>query len=460
MIAEYNNNIRAIAEIVNGKLSGSETLQINAVTTDSRMAKGKCLFIPIKGEKFDGHDFIEKLCSEKKIAAFLTEKKELTKITDKYKIPSIICDSTLQALGALAGDFRSKFKLPIIGITGTNGKTTTKELLHCAMSANFKVFKNEKNFNNEIGVPFSLLGLTDDYNCGIIEMGMNHAGEISRLTNIVKPDCSIITNVGEGHLEFLETVEKVAEAKSEIYESMSRGSLVFLNRDSACLEIMKRNADKRNLNILYYGLDRYADYYPEKYTLLPDKIIIKYKDEDITVPIYGLHNVYNIMACIAVADYYKVSLKKIKKALLSFVNIDNRNEVIHKDDYTIINDTYNSNPLSLKSALVSLDEIYPDNRKIAVLSDMKELGEKESEYHFDAGETVYRKTDALFTWGKLAEKISEGAVYSGMEENTVFHFSDKKDLIKALKKYIKSGDAILVKGSRSMKMEEVADSIR
>ncbi len=460
MKAHIDLTIKEIADWCQGSLlygDGSEV--ITAINSDSREIKNKELFLPLVGEHFDGHNYIEDLLKKKSAAAFLTMHAAHKDLALRYNCPAVLCADTLQALGRLAFQHKNRFKLPVVGITGTNGKTTTKELLAALINEQDHCLKNKKNYNNEIGVPFTLFRLSDKHSSAVIEMGMNHAGEISRLANIVKPDLALITNIGEGHLEFLGSVENVALAKAEIMDGMTEGSVLFINNDTQYLDKVKQLAASKKIIIKTFGIQEGADIFPDSYKLFPDKIDFIYQGQSLSAPLYGIHNLYNIMGAIACAKHLKVSLEIIKQALSRFQNIDKRSQIIDKG-YIVINDTYNSNPLSLRFGLSSLHEIYKEQTKIAVLSDMKELGELSEQYHRAAGREVVENDFArLYTWGEMAGWISEGARAAGMDNKSVKHFTSKDELIKKVLDEKIKNTVILVKGSRSMKMEEVVDSI-
>lgn len=435
-------------------------LEFDSVCTDSRLLNEseKTLFIPLKGENFDAHDFIGELCSSNKISGFLTELDVVPESVVNKNIFAAHSENNLYALGKIAKDYRNNFSIPVVGITGTNGKTTTKELLYTVLSSKMNTHKNIKNYNNEIGVPFTLFGLKKDHETAVIEMGMNHAGEISRLSKMVQPNIAVITNAGEGHLEYLGSVENVALAKSEIFNGMVSGK-VLLNSDSPYVELMQKKAAEKGLEIYTFGIEKKADFMPESYMLHPRETELRFKGIDFRVPLYGLHNLYNISAALAAAHLMGFDISCSKNALAAFENAGKRSEINH-GKYTIINDTYNSNPLSLKSALRSLNEIYPERRKVALLSDMKELGSEEENMHFEAGKFVHQYNfDLLAVYGTLSEKIAEGAIASGMKRDKVKSFTTKDDFIQRVNGLLEEGDVILVKGSRSMKMEEVADAI-
>jgi UDP-N-acetylmuramoyl-tripeptide--D-alanyl-D-alanine ligase len=460
VIIEFNTKIKSIVEWTGGELrNGDPEMEIRSITTDSRMLGENSLFVPIVGEKFDGHKFIDDLAEKKSIAAFLTMRKDDYKAAAKSGIACILCDDTLHAYGRLASGHRMEMGAKLIGITGTNGKTTTKELLWSILSRKYKTLKNEKNYNNEIGVPYTLLGLQNEHEWAVIEMGMNHAGELERLSKIAKPDISLITNVGEGHLEFLDTTENVAFAKSEIMHGMKRGSTVILNADTQCFDILNKKAMDFGIKVKTFGLYNKADFKPSNFKMSADNLQIEYNNIHYNVPLYGLHNVYNVLAAIATAEILGIESDIIKEAFLSFKNIDMRSQIINSG-CIIINDTYNSNPLSARYALTSLKEIFPEKRKIAILSDMKELGDSAGYYHSEIGKQVYLSgVELLLTWGEFAQEIAAGARKSGMTDIQSKHFSKKNELIDYARKNIHDDDVVLVKGSRSMKMEEVVEAL-
>ncbi|HQQ24235.1 MAG TPA: UDP-N-acetylmuramoyl-tripeptide--D-alanyl-D-alanine ligase, partial [Spirochaetota bacterium] len=260
-----------IVSAVGGKLiKGNSDMAVSSVTTDSRMSEKEDLFVPLKGEKFDGHDFIGNILSENRLKGFLySSSNSIPEIPDDCF--AIEVKDTLYALGRLASFHRKRVHSEVIGITGTNGKTTTKELIAQIFSLKYKTLKSEKNYNNEVGVPFTLFRLSQDDKYAVIEIGMNHIGEISRLSSYAQPDSALITNAGEGHLEFLGTVENVAKAKSEIMEPMKKGSFIFLNKDSEAFNVMESRAQKSGLKLISFGLKN-ADISPDNFKLSADRI--------------------------------------------------------------------------------------------------------------------------------------------------------------------------------------------
>ncbi len=460
MKVSFKSDIKKIADICSGKITaGSHHTVIETVTSDSRDLGVSSLFIPLIGEKFDGHDFIKDLAEAGSINGFLTMKDGFDPIAAGKSVSVIKCEDTLKALGLLGAYNRERIGPVVVGVTGTNGKTTVKELIYFILENSRPCLKNEKNFNNEIGVPFTLLGLKEDHKTAVVEMGMNHPGELERLSMICRPDISVITNIGEGHLEFLGTIENVALAKAEILKGMTSGSLLLLNRDTLCFDIIREKALEFGIRLKTFGISENADIYPEEYLLSKDGIKVKYRSIEINVPLYGFHNIYNIMAAIGVAEEFDADLSSIGDPMKSFKNVEGRSMVIDRG-YIIIDDTYNSNPLSSKYALESAGKIFCDRRKIAVLSDMKELGALSGSLHHEIGrEVVKNGFQKLVVWGDMAGAYIEGAVESGMKRGDALMFADKNELIDYLNKNISESDVILIKGSRSMKMEEVVDGL-
>ncbi len=460
MIVDCATTVGRIADAARGRItSGDPAAAIDTITTDSREIGVKSLFIPLVGEKYDGHDFIRPLSESNSIRSYLTMRQGFTETALRSGIAEILCEDTLKALGSIASRHRDEINPIVIGITGTNGKTTTKELVYTILSSRWNCLKNVKNYNNEIGVPMTLLGLAAGHKMAVIEMGMNHPGELDRLSKISRPDLALITNVGEGHLEFLGTVENVASAKAEIMHGMRPGSKLLINRDMGCIDIVMERARKADLVVKSFGLSEKADISPDSYRLYRDSVSVEFRGVEIAVPLYGIHNVYNIIAAVAVAVEYGIEPAAIAGALAGFVNVDGRSQIIDRG-FIVINDSYNSNPLSLQYALQSTGEIFTDRRKIAVLSDMKELGDTAQRYHTECGRAVYEnKFDMLLVWGDMAKYYAEGARQAGFDNDRIRQFGTKDEMSRFLNTVADENDVILIKGSRSMKMEDVVRSL-
>ena len=457
MKALFPTTVGRLAALSGGKiLCGDPSASIETISTDSRDLGSKSFFVPLKGDKFDGHDFVPGLLGEGRLTGFLTARRELAAAAESAGAAAVLCDDTLASYGKIARGHRAAMKTTVLGITGTNGKTTTKEILAALLGSKYRCHKNEKNYNNEIGVPHALLGLREEHQFSVIEMGMNHAGEIGRLSAIAAPDIAVITSVGAGHLEFLGTVENVARAKSEIMAGMKSGGLVVINAETQYADLLAACARERGLAVMTFALEKAADIIPDSFSIDLEGITLVYRGDEYRAPLYGLHNASNLLAAVALARHLGVDSGSIWQALNTFKQVGMRSEIID-NGFIIINDTYNSNPLSAESALASAARVAGKARKIAVLSDMKELGDDAPRFHRELGAKAAAAGFAmLYTWGELAEEISRGGREAGMAAE---HFAKKEDLIGALKAYLGMGDIVLVKGSRSMKMEEVVDAL-
>jgi UDP-N-acetylmuramoyl-tripeptide--D-alanyl-D-alanine ligase len=401
--------------IPSAKILGNP-VNYSAISTDTRTVKAGELFIPLSGTNFDGRKFIP--AALEKGAAVLDVK------------------NGLEALQKLAAHHRSKFKIPIIGITGSVGKTTTKDMIAAILSEGMAVLKTEENLNNEIGVPLTLLKLNKKHQVAVIEMGMQGLGEIKLLAELARPTISVVTNIGEAHLEFLKTKNNVAKAKAEIFAYLTKKDFTVINADDEYFEHLLSNIKSPISNIFTFGIT-------EKAKITPKEL------EGITLPLPGEHNIYNALAAIAVAKILKIKKGSIKKGLEAFHPSTNRWEVINRPDgVKIINDTYNASPQSMAAALKVLAVL--KGRKIAVLGDMYELGNRTVSAHKKVGQLARKLgVDCLVSIGKLAKP---------MQAN--YHFVSKDDAIKKLKTLIKPGDRVLVKASHGLHLEEVVEALR
>ncbi|HHW32322.1 MAG TPA: UDP-N-acetylmuramoyl-tripeptide--D-alanyl-D-alanine ligase [Clostridiaceae bacterium] len=439
-------------------LNGTPDAEITGVSIDSRKIMDGDLFIPIKGERYDGHDFIEQAVNSG-AKAVLTSKD--IKI-DGGSIVVIKVNDTKKALGDLAAYYRSKFNIPFIGITGSVGKTSTKEMVACVLGQHLNTLKTMGNYNNEIGLPLSVLNLDSRYQAAVFEMGMNSFGEISRLTSIVKPDVAIITNIGMAHIEKLGSRQNILKAKLEILEGLSKEGLVILNGDDKLLSGMRGLLGFRTK---YFGTEEEVDYKAENIRLAGEKgsyfeIRIDGVDYEIYVPAPGIHNVYNALAAIASGIELNIPVDDIIKGIREYKPEKMRLNIIELKDIKIIDDTYNANPQSMEAALNVLKDVAGNSRKIAVLGDMLEMGEWADQAHYGIGKLAFSKgINYIITVGNNAKKIAEGALNSGANPENVKTFENNAQGWNYLKELIMSGDVILVKGSRSMKMEEIVNKL-
>ncbi|MCL2512799.1 MAG: UDP-N-acetylmuramoyl-tripeptide--D-alanyl-D-alanine ligase [Oscillospiraceae bacterium] len=445
-----NLSLKEIAKAVGG-IEPADII-ISEIFTDSRKKAVNGLFFAIKGDRFDGHDFINE--AGKNGAAAVVCHKEI-----KTNLPVIMVADTKKAYLQLGGYYRGLFDIPFVALTGSAGKTTTKDMVHAVLSAKYRTLKTEGNLNNEIGVPATLFRVDEKTEAAVIEMGMNHAGEISPLSKAVKPDAAVITNIGAAHIENLKSREGILKAKLEILDGMDNSSPVILNGDDKYL----KNAPVGRRKAVFYALENNkADIKASAITQSDSEIRFSVETDgekkEVALPAVGVHNVYNALAAIAAGKLLGVGLKDAAEALKNYAPPAMRQNIEKINGITIINDCYNSNPDSVKAALNALSAI-PGNRKIAVLGDMLELGEYSAEAHEQSGAYAAETgAKAIFTFGKCSEKTAEAAKNHGITD--VFDFIDIDEITAALTGYIKEGDAVLFKASRGMKIERVIDNLQ
>jgi UDP-N-acetylmuramoyl-tripeptide--D-alanyl-D-alanine ligase len=443
---------------VNGKLlSGNIDLIIDNISIDSRNIKPGDLFIPIIGERFDGHDFI--ISSFENGAAIALTERNFAPFDGKTLIK---VKSTLAALRDLAAFYRSKFNIPFIAITGSVGKTSTKDIVASVLSQKYKVLKTAGNFNNEIGLPLSIFRMEKEHEVAIFEMGMSGFGEISRLSSIVRPDYAVITNIGLSHIDKFGSRQNILKAKTEIFEFLSPKGVAILNGDDNLLHGLK---DLLKVRTLFYGTEEGLDY--QAYDLLSlgeqgckFKISINDDEYNVRTSTPGFHNVYNALAAISLGIELNVPMDLIIKGIYEYKPSDLRLNIVIKNDVKIINDTYNASPKSMEAALDVLKDISTDGKRIAVLGDMLEMGEWSYKVHLDVGKYAALKgVDLILTVGENAQNIAVGALSGGISGENVKSFDDNKSVCMYLEKIVKAGDIVLVKGSRGMKMEQIVQEL-
>ncbi len=449
-------NIEEIAKATTGKLAHiGEVTATTGVCTDSRKIRPGDLFVPLIGENFDGHDYI-KSAFENGAAASLTQK-EPVNFPGKTMI---VVNNTLTALQKLAANYRSRFSIPFIGITGSVGKTSTKEMVACALAERYNVLKNEGNLNNEIGVPLTIFRLEPEHEAAVIEMGMSGFGEIRALTNIVRPKVGIITNIGISHIEKLGSRQNILKAKLELLEGLQPDGLLILNGDDVMLSGVKELLNCRTVS---YGLEEGVDY--QAYNIrsrgehgVDFNVMVSGEEYSIQLSAPGVHNVYNALAAIASGHELGVPMHDLLMGISHFSAGKMRLNIIKANGLIIINDAYNASPQSMKAALDVLSEM-GSSRRIAVLGDMLELGDWSERAHLDTGTQAARKEiDYIITVGKEAAHIINGAVNSGFDPNRTAQFTCNCDAIGYIRDLVREGDAILVKGSRGMKMEQIVQA--
>lgn len=423
--------------------------EFDSVCIDTRKITKGCLFICIKGERFDAHQFADEALSLGAAAVMIHSDIEPNGAYIKV-------DDTAKAMLSLSGYYRSKFDIPVIGLTGSVGKTTTKEFTHLVVSAKYNAIKTLGNLNNEIGVPQMLFQIDNSTEAAVIEMGMNHFGEISRLVNEVKPTIGLITNIGVSHIENLGSREGILKAKLELCEGLAEGAPLILNGDNDMLQTVKDEHHK----VVFYGIENgefKAENIVETDNSTSFDVVYYGKKQHITIPTIGIHNVYNALAAFAVGYFLNVEPQAAADALGTYVPAGMRQKVVDVDGITSIEDCYNASPDSMRAALKTLSNI-KGNKKIAVLGDMLELGDYAKTAHTEVGKAVAEnKIDYLLAYGNDAKFYVDGAKQSGVEN--AFLFDDKEKLSEMLLNIAIKGDAILFKGSRGMKLEDVINTV-
>lgn len=448
--------ISELTVATNGRLViGNESDAVKDVVIDSRKANKDNVFVAVIGESLDGHQFMQS-AYENGCKTFIKNASSSIKLNSS-DINLIEVKDTQIALGDIARYYKEKFDIPYIGVTGSVGKTTTRDMIYATVSSRFKTLKNQGNLNNHFGVPLTLFNLDDSHECAVIEMGMSHFKEIEYLANIVKPKIGVISNIGLSHIENLGSQEGILEAKMEIATNFDESSTLVVNGDDKFLATLK----EKNLNysLKTFGFNKDNDIYCESYTMNEEDLTficyIDGKEEEIFIPTVGEHNIYNAMAAILVGKELNISLDDIKCGLRNFKATKMRLDIIKNNKMTIINDAYNASPDSMEAALKILGR-YSD-RKVAILGDMFEMGEHAEYGHRLVGKYAIENADVLIAIGKDSIFMCEEAKSLGFDVSNIHHFETKEDAIEKIDELIKQGDAILVKASRGMELEKIVE---
>lgn len=455
-------SIKEIAEITGGIiLRGNHETTVSEISIDSRnIKKGEeagtgTLFIALKGNQVDGHKYVLKAFEAGALAAMVSEAAEITPFNGAI----ILVPNTLHALQQLAAHNRSLFNIPVVAVTGSNGKTSTKDMIASILSTCFNTLKTQGNYNNELGLPLTLLQLKS-HQAAVVEMGMRGLGEIDFLAEMAKPTCAVITNIGEAHLERLGSVKNIAQAKGEVLDHIGKEGFAILHADSPYME---EQAIRCKGSVWKFSVGGEADISASN--LRPESGGVRYNvsypggQGEVYLPVPGSHNVANSLAAIGVGLKLGLSFENIVQGLEELVLTHMRLEVIQVQGLTIINDTYNASPASTKAAIRVLEET-PATRRIAVLGNMFELGDFSEDGHSAVGEVAARAGVAhLVTVGDLAKYIALGGAQGGLPGERIHQCDENIEAIKLLKDLLKKGDAVLVKGSRGMKMELIVSAL-
>ncbi len=452
--------LQEILEAVDGKLMGEVkdlSLTVEKVDTDSRNIHPGAMFLPLEGERFDGHAFINDAL-EAGAAGCLFSRERTGYLPGKFYIKVA---STQRALRDLARWYKSRFSIPFIGVTGSVGKTTTKDMIAAVLGEHYKVLKTEGNFNNEIGLPLTLLRLNNTHEICVLEMGMDHFGEIDYLSGIVEPDVGVITNIGDAHIENLGSRENILKAKSEIFNHLKKDGLAVLNGDDELLTTLKGQHD---VATVWCGRGdcceyRASDIDSDGESLIRCKMDTPRNHCSVEIPALGEHMIYPTLTASAVGEHFGLSQEEIVRGILHFAPTKMRMNILRRaDGITILNDTYNANPQSMRAAVEVL-ATGKAKTKIAVLGDMLELGMLAPMLHAGIGECVARGgIDYLVCAGELAKHIADAAEAAGMTE--VYWRPNKKEALTVLEQIVKPDCTILVKASRGMAFEEFVEFLK
>lgn len=429
------------------------------IVTDTRKIAPGVLFVALKGERFNGEDFVEDAIKSGAAGA-LVSKDYVGNDTFGGTIIKVETD-TQKAYQQLAAFWRQKFQIPVLAITGSNGKTTTKDMTAAVLSAKFPVLKTQANFNNEIGLPLTLLQLNQLHRAAVVEIGMRGLNQISALAPVAAPEIGIVTNVGETHIELLGSIENIAKAKAELVEAIRPGGAVILNNDNPYTAAMKDKAAS-GVKVITFGIEQPADI--KAANLVSGAQSTSFQctigqggpTVELTIPMLGRHNVSNALAAVAAGHYLGLTPAEIADGLSNLEMTGMRFECKRMKSYNIINDAYNASPMSMEASLATLQEITQGKRSIAVLGDMLELGHVATSAHQKVGQQAAAAgVAALITLGEMGREIAAGARAAGLTE--VYSFAEHQAAAHKLQEILQPEDTVLFKGSRGMKLEKVIE---
>lgn len=447
-------SLQTIAAFCGAAVDAGDNTVITGVSKDTRCVNQGDLFLAIRGERFDGHDFVCRAASLGAAAALVEYEVE------DCPIPQLVVEDTVKALGEIACGYRTRLHPRLVGITGSVGKTTTKEMIAHVLGAHFLTHKTAGNYNNNIGMPLTLLELRKEHEAAVIEMGTNHFGEISYLSEIAKPDLAVITAIAEAHLEYLESKEGVLRAKCEILDGMSRDAVLICDGDNPYLWSLKEKLDRP---LVFCGVDREeADFVGVPIEMTPSscRFSVKGLTGEFVIRTGGLHNLRNALLAIAVGKHYGLSDDEIRVGLAAFTNVGERQNRVMIRGVEVISDCYNANPASMRAALEVLSMGACNGKRFAVLGDMLELGESAESAHHEIGTIAARCADQLYCVGGYAEQMEAGARAGGMELEQIHRFATVNELAFALKAVVRERDVVLIKASNGMKLTEVLEVLK
>lgn len=444
--------LKQISELIECEVADSfESVEISGVQIDTRKIQTGNLFVPLKGANSDGHAFVEAAIEAGAAASFW----ERT-VPNPPNIPLIFVDDALVALQKLSAGYLKLMSATVIGVTGSNGKTTTKDILASVLGQAYTVHKTDGNFNNHIGMPLTILASPQNVEMLILEMGMSARGEISFLSNLAKPNVAIISNIGESHMLDLGSRKGIAEAKFEIAEGLCDGGKLFYNGDEPLLTEVVKDVEFTST----FGRDDESEFYPTKVSMDANGTKFTVRGRDLFIPILGRHNIVNALAAVAVACEFDMEWEDIRQGLAKVRLTKMRGEMLDGvNGSAIINDAYNASPTSMRAAVELAQDLQGFDKKYLVLGDMLELGADEVKYHFEIGQFIKPELiDYVYTYGNLGKEIANGANVN-FPKDRVKHLMDKEELTAQLKGNLKENDLVLFKASRGMRLEEIANQL-
>ncbi|MFD1038079.1 UDP-N-acetylmuramoyl-tripeptide--D-alanyl-D-alanine ligase [Virgibacillus byunsanensis] len=435
--------------------AAGDSIPLEQVTTDSRVETKKSLFIPLVGDNFDGHDYIKQAFDNGAVAAFWDKQKERPHFlpTD---FPIFYVTDTLKALQLLASVYRDKVDPIVVGVTGSNGKTTTKDIVSAVVKTSYKTHHTIGNFNNQIGLPLTILSMPANTEMLVLEMGMNHFGEIEQLSNIAKPDYAIITNIGESHIEYLGSREGIAEAKLEILVGMKPNGQIIIDGDEKLLEKIHNNDQ-----VITCGFNANNNVIVSQPKVMQEYTSFHLSDhEEYTISLLGKHNALNASFAITLGERLGINKVEIKKALKSLKLTSMRFELVKGiNGVSIINDAYNASPTSMRASIEVVKQMKGFKQKVLVLGDIFELGNYAKELHQSVAEAIDEEIAVLFTYGEHAKEIST-TVKEHQKKIISRHFDAREQLLQALQPYLSNDVLLLFKASRGMQFEKLAEKIK
>lgn len=449
-------SLKEIIDATSGKLlTEYKDLEIEEISIDSRENLKNKLFVPIIGERFDGHIFLENAYQNGARIFLIDEKHKFA----KEDIVVIEVDDTTKAYDRIAKYYREKYDILCVGVTGSVGKTSTKDMIYSVLKEKYKTLKNEGNLNNEIGIPKTIFNLDESYEASVLEMGLSFKGDILSYSKMVQPHIAVISNIGMSHIENFNNQKEIFEAKMEIAEDLKEHDILIVNGDDEFLKTVKIR--KTTYKTLTYGFSNECDIYCTEYKVIDETIKFKanYQNNlyEFMIPTNAKHNIYNAMAAILVGLSSNMTIEEIKKGLSNFVLSKGRLTIIKKDNYRIIDDCYNASCDSMISALQVLKE-YP-NPRIAILGDILETGKYHEELHRKVGKNISNDLAYLITVGEDAKYIEEEAIKNGLNKDVCFNFKNVDELLEQEMFYVLENSTILIKASHAMELDKVVDKL-